>query len=155
MYLRNFDCLVEYTQFDPSEGVGDGFTDIEGQDISGVCSEVDGVWVAIYPDSEKNTILVQIDGTTWDLYSPDTEVAYNHDYENEKTSFRISDNSNTFTTTYDAWWQDRPDFEPNKWAASREDENADEDIFGYILMLWHRQEKKQHYINNWANEQVD
>ncbi|WP_396613032.1 hypothetical protein ACH9L7_07150 [Haloferax sp. S1W] len=139
-----------YTCFDPSSGSGSEFEEIGDYGTSGFCKAGDFGWVAVYPDPDRQTLIVQISEIKWDLYASGTTVIYNHHYNDENTYFKISDEENTFDITYEAWWKDVPHFEANKWAASREEENSHEDIFGYILMLWQNEDKKENWIELWS-----
>lgn len=148
--LKNFERRMEYSCFDTESGTGGPFNDIDGVEISGFCKKSDSGWIAVYPDPDRDTLVVQIDGTTWDLYASETTVVYNHHYDDAKTYFKITDGENTWDRLYEAWWKDVPHFTVNKWAASREDENSSEDIFGYILMLWQSEESKDDWIEAWS-----
>lgn len=150
MNLENFDRSGTYACFDPSSGTGDEFHEITDEATAGFCTRRESGWVAVYPDPDEDTLVVQIDGTTWDLYGPETVVKYYHEYDDAETHFRIEDGEERFETSYEAWWADRPDFDPNPWAASEEEENAVYDFFGYIRMLWQHEAEKDNWIDMWS-----
>lgn len=150
MYLRRFHPPTDYSEFDPQTGTGSDFSDADGIETAGFCEQTEYGWVAVYPDPDVETLVVQIDGTTWDLYADETLVRYSHDYDEETTTFEIRDDDDAFEATYEAWWKGVDWFEPNRWAASREPENADEDFFGYLFMLWQLEEDRADFIEPWS-----
>ncbi|QIB76203.1 hypothetical protein G3I44_19175 [Halogeometricum borinquense] len=150
MILKKFKGGSKYTEYNPVDGSASEFGEIEGAEICGFCEQTRWGLAAVYPAPEEETLIVQINGTTWDLFTSDTTVVYNHHYDDEMTYFKIADEENEYEVRYEAWWKDVPHFEPNKWAASREDENSHEDFFGYVLMLWQSEEKKDNLIESWS-----
>lgn len=151
MYLNKFLSVHSGTQFDPTEGTGGEFVK-EKKNGAGFCAQTDDGWVALYPDVEKDAVIVQIDGTKWNLSDPDTEVSYYHDYDAVRTHFEIRDGDNHFETSYDAWWRDVHHFEPNKAAASDEPENSEHDIFAYIREVREDAEQRENLRTLWSEE---
>lgn len=148
MYLRNFNNKDLVTEFDPADGTGGEFFYDETADTAGYCEETGYGWVAIYPDPETDTLIVQVDGHSWDLYGPTTEVRFGHDVEEGVTAFEIGDDDKTFEARYEAWWTDARWFEPDP-DAGWDRENAEEDLFGFIFMLAQFEDDNDDYLEPW------
>lgn len=150
MLLKHFTKPQYCVDFDPAEGTGGDLRRVGDADTVGFCEDTEFGWVAIYPDPEGETLLVQVDGTTWDVFAPETRVGYNHHYDEATTTFAIEDDANAFEATYDAWWKDVEWFDPNRWACSQEPENAEEDVFGYVRYLRHHRDRREDFVDPWA-----
>lgn len=152
MKLADLRHTTTYFLFDPADGTVEEFQRSGDVEISGFYEQTDAGWVAIHPDPEGRTLLVQIDGTSWDLFAAETHVGYKHDYETPRTTFTIEDDEKRLRRTYDPWW-DEPGcewFEPEPWSAGREQENWEEDIFGYVWWLSQQEERKEDFVQPWA-----
>ncbi|WP_363464406.1 hypothetical protein [Halogeometricum borinquense] len=114
MLLQKFNGGWKYTHFDPSNGTGGEFQELENAEIAGFCEEIDGYWVVVYPSPDEHTMIVQVNTQTWDLFSPETQVTYYRKYDDAKTYFKIENDTKRFNITYDAWSKDVPHFEVNK-----------------------------------------
>lgn len=62
-------------------------------------------------------------------------IDYFYSYKGESTAFRILLAGKKFETTCQSWWAGRDDCIVNQYEASNEEENVEEDIFGYTNML--------------------
>jgi len=133
MHLKYFGQMIKCCAFDTSIAKGGDLQYIEDIKTSGFCSQGEYGWVAIYP--ENGTLVIQINSDMWILSNENVEVDYFHEYANKTTTFRISDAEVKFEFRYKSWWAEREDFEVNPMAASCEEENPEEDVFGYIKML--------------------
>lgn len=106
---------------------------VEDKQTCGFCWKGDEHSVAIYP--EGGTLKVVVDANKWDLLGEQVNVDYFHDYKAALTTFRVYGEGSEFETSYPSWWRGRDDVQVDEMAASREEENAEEDIFGYVCML--------------------
>lgn len=148
MYLKNFNQMIKCCLFDKIEGDGSKFQYVENRKTSGFCAQGEYGWVAVYP--ENKSLVVQINTRKWDLLSDDLEIKYFHIYDKKLTKFRISGCGNIFEHTYQSWWAERDDFEVNPIAASCEEENSEQDIFGYIHMLRENETSARNMFELWA-----
>lgn len=136
MYLKNFNRQYEYTCFDKSAGKGSEFKRLDEQTTRGYCQKFDFGWVAVYFDSDKQTLVVQIDNNVWDLNDSNTTVTYEHQRQNDKTYFNVENDRNQFEITYDAWWTELPQPSSATMTTVRDMYNdEEEDIFAYIKHL--------------------
>jgi hypothetical protein len=133
MYLKYFGQMIKCCSFDKSSGKGGELQYIEDIKTSGFCSQGGYGWISIYP--ENGTLVAQINSKKWCLSNDDVDVNYFHDYANKTTKFSIKHSELNFEYQYKSWWAERDDFEVNPMAASCEEENSEEDVFGYVKML--------------------
>lgn len=140
--------MVKCRLFDREKGEGSDLRYVEDIKTSGFSAQGDYGWAAIYPDS--GTLIVQINSKKWNLTSDDVAIDYYHNYDKGMTTFRISGNENDFEHTYKSWWSERDDFEVDPIAASCEEENSEEDVFGYIKMLKENKESARSLLGLWA-----
>ncbi|MYL26038.1 MULTISPECIES: hypothetical protein [Halomonadaceae] len=115
---------------------------------SGFCWKGDDHAVAIFP--EDGTLKLVIDSSKWDLLSEKVDVDYFHDYKTALTTFRVYGDGSEFEVSYPSWWRGREDVEVDEMAASREEENAEEDIFGYVCMLKENRAAADNLYALWA-----
>jgi hypothetical protein len=148
MYLKNFNQMTKCCAFDKMKGCGGDFQYLEDRKTSGFCSQGEYGWVAVYP--ENQSLVVQINEKKWDLLEDGSEVDYFHIYDKKLTSFKISNARNLFDLVYQSWWAERDDFEPDPISASREEENVEEDIFGYIHMLNENKSSARNLFDLWT-----
>ncbi|WP_172806696.1 hypothetical protein [Endozoicomonas arenosclerae] len=135
--------------FDKNIGKGGDLRYIEDLKTSGFCSQGEFGWIAIFP--ENGNLICQINSIKWHLLDDDVDVEYFHDYHKKTTKFSIKNNKNNFDINYKSWWANRDDFDINPMAASSEEENSEEDIFGYIKMLKDNQDSASNLNRLWSN----
>lgn len=155
MFLDHFTNVQLVADFDPETGAADVFRELDDVDTVGFCQRLECGWVAIYPDPETDTLVVQIGERTWDIFDPDTTVRYNHNYDEETTTVTITDGETRFEETYEAWWSGVDWFEPDRWSASREPENVEEDILAYVRYLQDEADRKADFIDPWLEAMED
>jgi hypothetical protein len=135
--------------FTPFTGKGGFPKDIGSRKTVGFCIQGDYGWAAIFPDN--GDLIIQINSKRWKLKDKDVHVDYFHVYKKKRTQFRILQKEKTFDWRYSSWWSTRPDFIVEPMAASREEENAEEDIFGYIAMLKENDTVADNLMALWSN----
>ena len=148
MYLKKFGAPIKCCCFDIAKGEGGTFEFIEDRKTTGFCLQGDYGWVAIYPDD--GVLTVQINMDKWRVLPGETEVTYFHDYNGKVTSFYIKDRDKSFDFTYRSWWADSEYFEINPMAASCEEENPEEDVFGYVAMLNENEDVVKNLVDFWG-----
>jgi hypothetical protein len=148
MYLKYFKQMTKCCLFDKASGKGGELQYIEDLKTSGFCLKGEYGWVAVFP--ENGGLICQINSKKWSLLDESTDVEYFHDYSSKTTKFRISSQDNNFEFVYMSWWADRDDFEVNPMAASCEEENSEEDIFGYVKMLKDNKKSAANLYQLWA-----
>lgn len=133
MYLKHFNQPNKCATFDPANNQLGTEDFVRNTKTSGFYSESKAGTVSIYPRNQE--LIIRVGQKQWDLLSSGIQTSYFHNYSTKETTFRISGSSEQFEITYPAWWADRDDFIINEMAASCEEENSEEDVFGYIHML--------------------
>lgn len=155
MLLDHFTNVRLVADFDPETGSADGFRELDDVETVGYSAHLDFGWVAIYPDPDEYTLVLQIGDRSWDIYDSATTVHYSHNYDEETTTVTITDGETTFEKTYEAWWSGVEWFEPNRWSASSEPENVEEDILAYVLYLQAEADRKADFIDPWLEKMQD
>lgn len=148
MYLKDFNQMVKCRFFDKEKGLDDNLRYVEEVKTSGFCTQKDFGSIAVYPDNGE--LVVQINANKWNLLSDSVDVDYFHVYDKKLTTFRIFEQGKKFDLTYTSWWADRDDFDVDPMAASCEEKNSEEDIFGYLKMLKENKEAANNLLGLWS-----
>jgi len=152
LYLKCFEKMAYCYYFEGTISVLNDPEAVGDKKTSGFCWKGDEHTVAIFP--EDGTLKLLVDSKKWDLLSEKVGVDYFHDYKAAVTTFRVYGNGSESEVSYPSWWRGRDDVEVGKMAASREEENAEEDIFGYVCMLKENQKAADNLYALWSRNAV-
>lgn len=144
--------MAHYYYFDGTNYFPRAAESVGDKKTSGFCWKGEEHTVAICP--EDGTLKLVVNSIRWDLLSEKINVDYFHDYKTAVTTFRVYGNGSEFEVSYPSWWRGREDVEVDEMSASREEENAEVDIFGYICMVKENKKVADNLCALWSRNAV-